>query len=380
MAFNKYTLVLLFVVAIAAYGCIESYTPPSSKNTPDILVVEGFLNSSEGSVRVNLTKATPLTDTSTHPGVNNATVYLEDSNNSTLLLNFISNGRYELTGLAVDYSKEYRIRIVTASSKEYASDFIKIKQTPDIDSITWAPVETGVEIRVNTHDDTGNSRYYLWSFEETWQYRSPFPSNLIFENFDVRSRTPSENITNCWKTQPSTKVLVGSSERLTKDVISQEPIHFLPEGSQRLSVYYSTLVRQTAISADVYDFYEKLRKTTEELGGLFDPQPGKVVGNIHNVNDDGETVLGIFNGGDVKEKRIFISHYDLPVEMRGPMRSECTVDSISIAGLSFFRQDQYNLVGTIVQGPTVIGYTYASIACTDCRFQGGVNVPPSFWP
>jgi hypothetical protein len=381
MSINKYTCFLFSVVLVITSACVEPYTPPASKNIPDILVIDGFLNSTEGSVAVTLTKAMNLSDTGAPPLVEDATIYLEDSNAGQLMLNYQSNGRYELTGLSVNHNNEYRIRVVTDSNKEYVSDFITLKTTPEIDSVTWAPVDdSGVEIKVNSHDDTGNSRYYLWTFEEIYQYRSAYSSPYLIIDGVPKSRTPSEEVYNCWATNLSTKILIGSTVRLSRDIVSQVPLQFLEAGGKELSVHYSVMVKQTAISATAYDFYENLRKTTEDLGSLFDPQPGIVLGNVHRTGDAGERVLGIFNGGEVKEKQLFIKYGELPSNLRNPIRYECRLDSIDVDQVSELNTFNYNLVGAIVEGPTLIGYTYSTIPCTDCRAQGGTTVKPDFWP
>jgi hypothetical protein len=381
MLINKYTCFLFSVVLVITSACVEPYTPPASKNIPDILVIDGFLNSTDGSVEVTLTKAMNLSDTGAPPLVEDATIYLEDSNAGQLMLNYQSNGRYELTGLSVNHNNEYRIRVVTDSNKEYVSDFITLKTTPEIDSITWTPVDdSGVEIKVNSHDDTGNSRYYLWTYKETYQYRAPYSSFLVVEDGDTRMRTPSEEIYNCWNTNESTKILIGSTVRLSRDIVSQVPLQFLAADGKELSVHYSVMVNQTAISATAYDFYENLRKTTEDLGSLFDPQPGIVLGNVHRTGDAGERVLGIFNGGEVKQKQLFIKSNELPDNLRNPVRSDCPLDSMDVDQLSEFDSRNYNIVGTIIEGPAVIGYTFSTTFCTDCRVQGGTTVKPDFWP
>lgn len=377
---NNFIIVVLALIIILVDGCVEPYSPPESKNVPDIMVVDGFLNASDGSVNLSLTKAVGLTEAGDPPVIDNATVYLEDSENTTLPLDNILNGKYKRTGIAVDYDREYRIRIVTAANKEYVSDFLTIKPTPEIDSVNWVPVGDGIEIRVNTHDVTENSRYYLWSFEEAWHYRAPYTSMLIVENGEVRVRTDEEQYDDCWRTEESSKVLIGSSIRLDTDIISQAPLQFIEKGSQRLSVKYSILVKQTVLSASMHDFYEKLRKTTEELGSLFDPQPGRVVGNVHSTSDPGETVLGVFNAGEVKEKRIFISYHDLPDDYKIIKRSGCLLDTLKPENLPFFSQQSNNVVGIIYEGITIVGYTYSSISCTDCRTQGGTTSKPSYWP
>ncbi len=99
------------------------------------MVVDGFLNSTDGEVVVMLTRTMPLGDISEAPGVNNATIFLEGSDNQSTALDFQGNGTYTLTGLSIDESQTYRIRI-TAGENEYVSDFVAIKPTPAIDSVT----------------------------------------------------------------------------------------------------------------------------------------------------------------------------------------------------------------------------------------------------
>ena len=73
-AFNAVLFILM--------GCLEPYEPPAILEELDLLVVEGFLDSKQGSVRVRLSKATPLSaDLSTSPE-QNATVSLHEENGS----------------------------------------------------------------------------------------------------------------------------------------------------------------------------------------------------------------------------------------------------------------------------------------------------------
>jgi hypothetical protein len=47
-----------------------------------------------------------------------------------------------------------------------------VQNNPPIDSISWKRDEEGVRVFVNTHNPEGNTRYYRWEFEETWEIRS----------------------------------------------------------------------------------------------------------------------------------------------------------------------------------------------------------------
>lgn len=379
MNVKKYLATLLITGILISTGCIEPYTAPLSKNAPDLLVVDGFLNSTDGEVVVMLTRTMPLGDLSEAPVVNNATIHLEASDNQSTELNFQGNGTYILTGLSVDENQTYRIRI-TSGQSEYVSDFVAIKPTPEIDSVTWRQSNDNIEIDVHTHDVTGKSRYYLWTYDELWQYRAFYYTYLKWVNGEVISQTPEDNITHCWDDDQSSKILIGSSVRLSEDVIHALPIHYIPRGDRRISVLYSIEVKQSAISEATYNFYKDLRKTTEELGGLFDPQPGRVLGNIRSTTDPNEAVLGIFNAGTVSKKRLFIDYADLPRSFQIPQRDQCSQDTIPVGNIAQFDPNNYNIVGVVTQGIEITDYTFSTKFCTDCRVIGGTNVKPEIWP
>ena len=130
----------------------------------------------------------------------------------------------------------------------------------------------------------------------------------------------------------------------------------------------------------MYDFYEKLRKTTEELGGLFDPQPGQVLGNIHSTTDPSENVIGIFNGGTVEQQRLFVYYYDLPRYLQQQPRYSCPVDTVLVDDLPSWNSNGRNLVGQIYEGPVLVAWVYTTQFCSDCRRLGGINQKPTFWP
>ncbi len=233
---------------------------------------------------------------------------------------------------------------------------------------------------MHTHDDTGKSRYYLWTYDELWQYRAYYYTNLKWVDGAVVTQTAEDNITHCWDDNQSSKILIGSSVRLSEDVIHALPIHYIPKGDARISVLYSIDVRQSAISEATYNFYKDLRKTTEELGGLFDPQPGRVLGNIKSTTNPDEAVLGIFNAGTVSKKRLFINFAELPRSFQVPQPGECYSDTIPVGDIERFDANHYNIVGTVTLGIEITDYTFASKFCTDCRVTGGTNVKPEFWP
>jgi hypothetical protein len=369
-----------WLILIFSISCVEPFDPPVQDAEVNFLVVDSYLNTTTGHASVKLSRASVLHEvTATLPELA-ANVSIEDNSGNTYPLNELGLGAYELidAGLTV-LSRQYRIYIRSSDGKEHRSAFVTPTITPPIDSVNWVPKADGVQIVVDTHDETAQSRYYRWDFVETWEYKAPLSSDFKLVNGAPKYREPEEQIYVCYRSLPSTPINTTSTVRLSEDRVSDYELTFLPRGTQKLSVRYSVLVKQYALSRTAFDYWEQLKNTTESLGGLFDPQPGKVSGNISNINDPDDIVLGFFDAGSIQEKRIFIRFVDLPSHLKSSIGSaECIEESIGVAEVATL-PSFYLITSQITQGIVVVGYRYTTIPCADCRYQGGSVVKPDFW-
>jgi len=374
---NQYKNLLFALLSLAIASCIEPYNPPAISETVDLLVVDGLINIVDNSAKVSLSKATPIANDDGHVAEINATVRIEDDKGGIYSLIEEADGTYTSVNMDLSLSKKYRLIIVRGNGKEYFTDFIELKQTPTIDSISWAPTarRDGINIYANTHDENNKGRYYQWRFVETWEYTSKY-----FPSYELRGGQVfinNVNVYQCWTNKPSSEINIASTTQLNENAIRNFPLIFIAKGSQKISRRYSIIVEQRSLTKEAYDFWNELKKTTENLGGLFDPLPSKVIGNLRSKNDSEEPVLGYFSGGGTSEQRIFISAADLPEDIWLYPNQGCPVDSIPIAQLSNY-PNMY-LISTYGT-PFVLGYIYSSETnCMDCRDIGGDIKKPDFW-
>ena len=373
---KKYNLISL-LPALIFFGCLDPYSPPDVKSDVDILVVDGFLSYTSSSIAVRLSHAIALDSAGTPPPERNAAVALEDQDGASVTLNGTDDGYYTAAGLNVDIARQYRLHIKTSGGKEYFSDYVDVIKTPDIDSVAWRAGNQKLTIYVNTHDVSGKAKYYYWDYIETYEHHAQFPAGYIVMNHEPRPLTMAESVEQCWTTQPSTNIFVGSSENLSTDAIRDFPLIVFPAGALQLSVRYSVLVRQRAISKEAYVFWTQLQKTTESLGGLFDPMPSQVVGNVHSTTDVHEPVLGFFSAGEERQERIFIRHDALPEDIRIYPHYFCPPDSIKIAAVKALPDYTFLIYPWGIGSP--VGYISSAAICMDCRELGGVTQKPDFW-
>jgi hypothetical protein len=361
----------LFIVM----ACLEPYAPPVQRDL-GYLVVDGFLDSRRGLASVKLTRTLPLEADTPYPAESGASVVVEADNGSRFSLSEVSPGLYQAERSDLHIGTAYRALISTAGGDSFESDHVLLKQSPILESVTWVPGEDRVTIQVDSKDPSGTTRYYQWMYTETWEYDADRESQFVIKRGRSVNRSAEERIHICYSTQQSTKVLISTTEDQTGDVINDFELTSIPAGSKKLCRNYSILVQQRALDEESFNYWTQIQNTTENLGGLFDPLPARVTGNVHSTETQGPIVLGYFSGGGVEEKRIYIRFKELPEHLRFVKRRACSVDTIR--SLENY-PDGTPLVGELtiayVAGQTVPGHF-----CVDCRLEGGTVTKPSFWP
>jgi hypothetical protein len=357
--------------------CVEEFDPPSS-DYDNLLVVEAFISKGNEQTDVKLSRSMPLDTTGFFPE-SGAGVSIREDTGEEYFLSETTYGSYKFPeGFIAQSGMSYQIRILRSDSKQYESDFVTLRQTPDIDSVYWEYLEKpelgveGLQIYLSTQDPENKTRYYRWYYDETWIFRTPYDATLIYENGLIRERI--EDINTCWKNVSSTAILLGNSETLDQDIINSYELVYVDNTTERLADRYSLNVKQYALSEEAYKYWNELKDLNENLGTLFDPMPYTIRGNIYNINDRKETVLGYFDAAEVKEKRIFISQLEIPrMQIFNPYQAcSDTLVSFSLVG------------GMVARGymlATVIGlsdYLLSTSTCIDCRYFG-TNTQPDFW-
>jgi len=366
---------IILAIIVGALACRQPYDPPVNSSNKTYLVVEANLNP-QGATTISLTRTFGLDRNTTVRGELNAQVSVEGKDNTTRSMTSIGNGRYTSNNLNLIINNEYRLRIKTTDGKEFLSDYVKAKKTPVIDSIGWEKEQEGLRIYANTKDVTNATRYYRWDFDETWEIHSHFPSSYIYEPTTGRIRDrkfPQEDVSVCWKYGTSSTIVLANSTRLADDIIYKAPVHFIENGSEKLAVRYSILLRQYALDREAYNFYELMKKNTEDIGNIFSPQPSEIRGNIKCLTDSKEYVLGFVTASTVESRRQFITipwfWFQDCLSVKVPDRP----DSIRY----FFGPGGAYMPYSFDNPPP---YYYGSYyECVDCTKRGGSTARPPYW-
>jgi len=149
----------------------------------------------------------------------------------------------------------------------------------------------------------------------------------------------------------------------------------------KMDIGNSILVRQYPLTQDAYSYWLTVQKNSQSLGGLFDVQPSQITGNIHCTTNPAIPALGYISASTIQEKRIYISNTKLP-GWQSQKYYSCTINqanqdqtNLQIYNYSDTSYGPYKYIGDFI-----VDLLVAPKSCLDCRYQGGTNIKPAFWP
>jgi hypothetical protein len=369
-----------FITSLFLASCKVPYDPPIKSSGAHYLVVEGYINSNGVPTDIKLSRTRSITwgDTASYINETGAHVEIEDNQNNTYPLYETGGGNYSGT-YNLNTSGKYRLHITTTDHKEYLSDFVDCKESPPIDNVGWKFNGSDVQVFVNTHDPSNQTKFYRWDYTETWEFHSDYNSQLQY-NPDTTVTYRTSPVYVCYQTRKSPNISVGSSEKLAEDLIHEAPITLIPYHDKRLSVLYSTLVTQFALDSNAYNYWNAMKGNTENVGSIFGTQPNQVKGNIHCISDNTETVIGYIGAGSTQQARIFIANTSMPADWN--QRGNCDyieVPPIKDSLAFYFGVQGFVPITPHLNGIIVLGYYSSEGPCVDCTLNGS-PVKPSFWP
>lgn len=371
---NKY--IVPFLVMLGFLSCKDPYNPAVKNLDKEILVVEGFIDGANETV-ISIRRARSLgnVDTVFQEFVTDAFVMVEDDAGNIYPLSYSSQGDYK-GSYTFNPDRKYRVRFSRmANQKEYASAFVTYKTSPPVDSISYRYEADGARFFVSTHDNTGNSKFYRWKYDETWEFHSFYYTGFRFDEVTSKVIPFTDSVYTCWQFDDSKDILIASTEKLSQDVVKEFSLQLIENGDYKLSYLYSINLTQYVMDSLGYNYFRQLKKNTEETGSIFDPQPGNLRGNVTSLSDPDEMVVGYIGAGSSYRVRKF---FNIPWNFHEDCSDVVIVPNIKDSLNYYLRDGDY---WPIEEQEDNMGKTYPSARnrCVDCTIRG-TNVKPPYWP
>jgi hypothetical protein len=375
---KKLTTTLLLLI-LFILSCKEEFSIDSIQ-FDNSLVVEGFITNNPGPYRIKLSTSAQVDNPAIYPKTN-CTVTIFDDQGYSEKLSEIEPGLYTTskTGIQGKIGESYKLSIITPNEEEYETEFQEMLAPTGIDSayeeIEYQESEEapygvpGYQFFINTKQAEEQSKYFLWTMVETYEYNADFKPYQILNN--ASDLAPNfDTLYTCWLTDNVKKVFTGETGSLTSSEIKGKRLHFVSANSRRLSIRYSLLINQYTIDEKSYSFWKDIEDQMTSDNVLFISQSYNIKGNIKNVSKPEENVLGHFTVASLSQKRIFVNRPYLPINY-----NKCYV----ILNEDFWEtnKDEYGIIYMVMKDDGWVGSVKKE--CLDCRMHGGELNKPDFW-
>lgn len=375
---------IILSLAFIFKACVEPFEPHIEEEKK-LMVIDGILNDRDSIQTISISLSSPYNEPEFIP-ITGCVVRVEDNLGTGLLFSEAKNGIYQAQadpGFA-HAGKAYKLIVITPGGDIYESEYDTLTNCPPIRHLSYK-VETqgtsdpdksyhGIRFYVDVEGSSSDSRNFMWMYEETWEYHAYYPIHYIWDGEELHDHTPElEGFKVCYMSRGLTEYKVGSSSMLVENKITQQPIHFVSNQSERLEEKYSLLVLQHSLTSGAYDYLERLQSQSGSPGGLYENQPASARGNIYNMNKPEEKVLGYFFASQVKEKRIIVDElfdFRMP-EFFCPLDTAWSTDEFGI-------DIPYYMYSATVDGKGP-PYVYSYPECFNCLYRGGSTTKPEYW-
>jgi Domain of unknown function (DUF4249) len=338
---------------LSMFACVNGFDPDLNLGT-DLLVVEGIITDLPTPQAVTLARArsTGANKASTTP-VTKATVAVL-VNGTPVSLTETQPGRYELpAGFRGKVGASYQLRFQTAEGLRYESDTETMLSGPPIANVydVYNPENPNPpklfndglpnvsnDVYVDFNDPADQRNFYLWRTrlyeEQNWcatcqqsRYKVedvgpvgtgpikvlgcvPDPRLNTYTFFDYVCRDY------CWDIFYSTNTNIfadvysnGQAQR--GRLVAQVPVY--QSNSALLDV------EQLALTPGAYRYYKLFQDQTQNTGTLVDTPPAPTVGNVRNLADDAENVVGYFTAASASVNHYWLDRKNVPqtLSLRG---------------------------------------------------------------
>lgn len=310
---------ILLLALIVLMGCID---PIGFKfdNEQEYLVVEGNFSNEPGINYLRLTYAQPYS----HPFPvfeDLANVIITGNNGERYRFINDKNGYYypEVPELTYGTIGNTYVLTINAKGKTYQSEPITLQQPIpvkkvhfEVDEQNYAyrgdkdkKIHPGLKIMVD-YDDPGEVRnFYRWSFSSVYEVNTQPQDYVEYGCRTCPRPAPKRCCSTCW-VKENNEAFSIANDRLNNGgkVINQEVL-FIPF-NQYLQKKHKLKVYQHVVTEDAYNFFRMMEKQKGSTGTVFDPPPSEIKGNMFNIADKEEQVIGLFNVSTVSVKEIII--------------------------------------------------------------------------
>jgi hypothetical protein len=343
--------IILMLILITIIGCVKTITFDIESDSEPSIVIIGEITTAPGPYTIEIYQTVPFFDPASSISttkVNDADVTLYDLTTGRFekLIN-TSPGIYstDINGIRGEIGHRYFIGI-NAFGKNYQSLPAEITTVPELDSIAYeltfnqqinsqneiTEVPT-VDITISFNDPLEESNFLLWKWSGTSEVKT-FPELYINYQDGTPTIEPlpcSEGINcfccTCWVDHPIRNTFSVYNDVYTNgNYVQNFPVISIPANATYFDQEMKVVINQYSLDNEAYSFWKGIISNIEDQSTLFATPAVTQMGNIMNINDPDEIVLGYFFASDVTSREIKIEASQLDINIvSDSIRNDCRV-------------------------------------------------------
>jgi hypothetical protein len=310
----------LLLLLIMPFSCIDEISLKVD-DVQERLVIEGLLADSLNtySIRVKTAKNKGI-----YP-VNDALVKVLDDKGNTFV--FIENkdnlgGVYELK-MKGEVGRSYHLEVLTPDKKMIKSDPYLLVKAPRMNNFSQS-VELKTYIDFNGKQVQERNVYVKSDVQFDPVQPKPYLRWRTTGEYEFHESSIAGRI--CYAKEPApdlNKLNLYSPNRLAGNTLIAQAIvnSYL---DFRFAYVYCFHIQMFSMSESEYLYWHNVGDVLTNDGTLYDPPPGNVKGNLYNVNNKDEQIIGYFSVSGVSFSRYLVTVQSLGGNFVG---SPCTYGS-----------------------------------------------------
>ena len=298
---------IIYFVIIFSLACITACVNPldiTIDKEVNILIVEGAITTLPGTNWVKLTRSAKygsIFEGYVRPALK-ANVVIRDSDGSVFNLEE-SSGRpgvyYTRSDFLPEVGQNYTLLITLANGVQYtslpekinkAAELIDLKAQFTSRQISADKIKSGFDVYATFKDSPEEKNFYMWKNYGELQPVS-LPPYLAIE-LDCSDGK-------CWVRKSSDRTIRLLQDRLVNGNMITDKAAFIKDDCVRVNKKFLVRIEQHTLTKDAFQFFKLLKAQTSIDGDLFDPPPATLRGNMINLSDPNENVIGYFRASDV---------------------------------------------------------------------------------
>ncbi|WNB17211.1 DUF4249 family protein [Marivirga arenosa] len=314
-------ILISILILYLCSGCIDEFDPDYNNiKNENRLVVDANLKVNDSIHEIFLSRTFAVGDTiKPTSGIIAEQVYIKDSNNKEYFFIHQGGGRYTITSeeLCLEQNTSYQLFILIQDGSLYSSETIDVPKRVDFQYYDYEVEEV---LRVVDERAVFLKSINFIGINEMQRTSSVYFQTGYVSTFELYP--PLQGLTDCWSLQDEFDEIPSDLSVFTfcyaKDS-AERPLNvqeLKPENDNLTLISllldfkflrgHSIELDINAISKQTYEYTLAQKNQLDYGGGLFDPPPTNIIGNISNINSKEDYTLGNFSISNNYKTRIFV--------------------------------------------------------------------------